>query len=292
MAVIALVAAVVSTAVSASEAIYALVNRPKHYDPVLQDLNASSSADGSPIIFGYGTVRHACQIIWAPPISYTNIYGDGTGSNTKGSITGYVYFGSFCAAVGEGPASVSRIWGDTRLIYLGPGASAANAQVGSYEAWSSTTAYVTGDLVLALTNNEVYEAIYPNTNIYPSNGLYWRQATEYPGWDSATNYTFGSLVSYSTGVYAATSPNSGEAPPTHPNTWKPLAQYYGSPTFYPGDELQDPDPLIQAAESIAAVSANRGLCNFVYDKLPLASFGNRIPNVRAEVTYLKTSNLL
>jgi hypothetical protein len=67
---------------------------------------------------------------------------------------------------------------------------------------------------------------------------------------------------------------------------------YGAPTIYPGDELQMPDPLIQASESVAATPAYRGLGYFVYDKLPLASFGNRIPNLRAEVHYTKTVNIL
>lgn len=281
-----------SAGLTAGELLGNAVFHKKRYDPVLQDLNVSSSADGAPIPFGYGTVRHACQVIWAPPISFTNIHGAGTGDNTKGQITGYVYFGSFAAGVGEGPQVILRIWGDTKLIYLAPGASAANSQVGVYAAWDPTVSYVTGDLVLALTNNQVYEAIYPSVNIFPNNALYWRAATEYPGWDPAAQYTFGSIVSYSTQIYAATTPNSGDAPPTHPNEWKPLAQYYGAPTIYPGDELQDPDPLIQASESVAATPAYRGLGYFVYDQLPLASFGNRIPNLRAEVHYTKTLNIL
>jgi hypothetical protein len=53
--------------------------------------------------------------------------------------------------------------------------------------------------------------------------------------------------------------------------------------FYPGDEEQLPDPLIEANVGAANAVAHRGLCYLVFEDVPLNSFGNRIPSVSVEV---------
>jgi GTA TIM-barrel-like domain/Putative phage tail protein len=50
---------------------------------------------------------------------------------------------------------------------------------------------------------------------------------------------------------------------------------------YTGDELQTPDPLIVAKEGGAP--AYRGLAYVVFERLPLANFGNRIPQMSFEI---------
>lgn len=54
--------------------------------------------------------------------------------------------------------------------------------------------------------------------------------------------------------------------------------------FYEGTADQMPDPKIEAVEGAGTVSAWRGVCYVVFEDLPLASFGNRIPQITAEVT--------
>ncbi|MHA2066681.1 MAG: hypothetical protein ACXABY_20100, partial [Candidatus Thorarchaeota archaeon] len=54
--------------------------------------------------------------------------------------------------------------------------------------------------------------------------------------------------------------------------------------FYKGTETQLPDPVIVADKGADAL-AYRGLCYIVFDRIPLASFGNRIPNITAEITF-------
>lgn len=54
------------------------------------------------------------------------------------------------------------------------------------------------------------------------------------------------------------------------------------PTIYTGTDTQEPDPVIQAALGINATPAFRDLCYVLYENLPLADFGNRVPNIRAE----------
>jgi hypothetical protein len=51
--------------------------------------------------------------------------------------------------------------------------------------------------------------------------------------------------------------------------------------FYPGDEAQLPDPLLQAHQK--DMPGFRGLAYVVFDHFPLANFNNRLPNIEVEV---------
>ncbi len=53
--------------------------------------------------------------------------------------------------------------------------------------------------------------------------------------------------------------------------------------LYTGTETQNPDSLITAIEGAGAAPAYRGLAYIVFDRLPLESFGNRIPQLSFEV---------
>lgn len=55
--------------------------------------------------------------------------------------------------------------------------------------------------------------------------------------------------------------------------------------FYPGDETQEPDGLVEVVQGVNQTPAWRGLCYLVFDRMPLRDFGNRIPNITAEITY-------
>jgi hypothetical protein len=55
------------------------------------------------------------------------------------------------------------------------------------------------------------------------------------------------------------------------------------PRVYTGTETQDADPLIIAKEGVDNAPAYRGLAYVVFERLPLASFGNRIPQLTFEV---------
>ena len=52
---------------------------------------------------------------------------------------------------------------------------------------------------------------------------------------------------------------------------------------YKGDEAQEPDPLIVAKEGVDVVPAYRGLAYVVFERMPLAAFGNRVPQLSFEV---------
>ena len=52
---------------------------------------------------------------------------------------------------------------------------------------------------------------------------------------------------------------------------------------YKGDAEQEPDPLIVAKEGADVVPAYRGLAYVVFERMPLAAFGNRVPQLSFEV---------
>ncbi|MFT4097194.1 MAG: glycoside hydrolase/phage tail family protein [Rhodoblastus sp.] len=52
---------------------------------------------------------------------------------------------------------------------------------------------------------------------------------------------------------------------------------------YTGDDAQEPDPLIVAKEGGDVVPAYRGLAYVVFERMPLAAFGNRVPQLSFEV---------
>ncbi len=53
--------------------------------------------------------------------------------------------------------------------------------------------------------------------------------------------------------------------------------------FYGGGEEQLPDPLMESILGVGNVPAYRGQCYIVFTDLPLAKFGNRIPNMSFEI---------
>lgn len=62
-----------------------------------------------------------------------------------------------------------------------------------------------------------------------------------------------------------------------------LVDGFGAITIYLGDETQVADPLIEADKGVGLVSGHRGLCYVVFEEMPLAKFGNRRPNISAEI---------
>lgn len=74
---------------------------------------------------------------------------------------------------------------------------------------------------------------------------------------------------------------------TEGQRWKYSQRHYRS---YLGTETQLPDSLIESIEGVGQVSAHRGLVYMVFDNLPLADFGNRIPNITAELVNNATAS--
>ncbi|MBI1239066.1 MAG: hypothetical protein GC199_06950 [Alphaproteobacteria bacterium] len=64
---------------------------------------------------------------------------------------------------------------------------------------------------------------------------------------------------------------------------KPLDVKNLTMRLYRGEEDQDPDALMELIEGEGAVPAYRGLAYLVFEDLPLASFGNRVPQLNVEI---------
>ncbi|MFE1599938.1 baseplate multidomain protein megatron [Methylobacterium sp. ID0610] len=65
---------------------------------------------------------------------------------------------------------------------------------------------------------------------------------------------------------------------------KPLRLSDHQVRIYLGSETQTPDPKIEAVEGAGNAPAYRGLAYLMFEDLPLAAFGNRVPVITAEVT--------
>ncbi|MCV0351592.1 MAG: phage tail protein [Nitratireductor sp.] len=59
--------------------------------------------------------------------------------------------------------------------------------------------------------------------------------------------------------------------------------------FHSGTEDQLADPLIEMHVGAGRAPAHRGLATIVFEDLALADFGNRIPNITAEITYQRAA---
>jgi hypothetical protein len=55
--------------------------------------------------------------------------------------------------------------------------------------------------------------------------------------------------------------------------------------FYPGSETQQVDPAIEAEKGVGNAPAFRGTVMIVFDNIPLRDYGNRLPNITAEIAY-------
>lgn len=193
-----------SIGLTAGEAIGGFLFQPHLDGPRLSDQQVSGSTEGSPIPFGYGGFRIGGQIVWSSGITETATNQSSGGKGLPGpTTTVYTYTISFAAGFCEGPGAITRIWGDSRLIY-------------------DTT----------------------SKGAVSSNTL-----------DTGLTHQSGAAITETI-----------------------------VPVVYPGNETQLPDPTIQAAVGINACSAMRGLLYLVYSDFPLSDFGNRLPNIRAEIS--------
>lgn len=287
---------VVVAAIEVGALIFRLLNKPRHpvAGPVIDQI--SQSANGAPIPFGYGTVRIGGQVFWSSGISFTKRNESAKGGPSQ---TFYNYFTSFAVGWGEGPLFVNRVWADSKLIWVSPG-NLSEYPAQDFPAWSSTLLYNPGNVVSF--GGKIYQALIVNTNVQPDTSITtWQLISDYPPWTGLVQYSSGDVVTYNGQLYVAQAPNL-DINPTSGDTimvngqnldyWQLLSKAYPQPVHYPGDEAQMPDPTIQSFETANYTPGYRGLGYTVWTKFPLLNFGNRLPNLRAEVTYLKVCPIL
>jgi putative tail protein/cellulase (glycosyl hydrolase family 5) len=59
--------------------------------------------------------------------------------------------------------------------------------------------------------------------------------------------------------------------------------------FYPGSTTQLADSIIEADKGTGNVPGYRGTCYLLFDDIPLADYGNRIPNMTCEIVFSSTA---
>src|ERR1700727_1185395 len=133
--------------------------------PPMLDMTCSSSAYGSMIPVGYGTIPIGGQIIWATPIVANEYEDDG--------VINYTYSVSFAAAAGEGPGTILKCWAGSKVLFDQTGLYVP------YEGeWVSTRIYTVGQIVHYNSNYyELYKPYYGLPSPNPTADTYWFQYT-------------------------------------------------------------------------------------------------------------------
>lgn len=216
------------------------------YGPRVNDMQVSSSAPGQTMPLLFGSMRLGGNIIWSTGLQeQTSTQKQSAKGGPSVTQTTYTYSVSFAAAFCQGEAQVTRVWGDSKLIYNNGGVIPGLDR----GTWNNATTYNVGDMVqfdgFLGAGKGRYVATVQNTNQMPINTNYWKPVTS----DQAVTIS-----------------------------------KYPLPTLYTGSDTQGQDPLMVAHDGATVTPAYRGTCYAVWEDFPLADFGNRLPNIRAEVT--------
>jgi hypothetical protein len=222
--------------------------------PRLNDRQVMSGADGAPIPFGYGTIQLAGQVIWGKKDTTGQIIHETkttTEQSSKGgpSVSNTTYSYSATFAVAFGEGP-----GDIIRIWADSKLIYSRGLIASRGDWAVSVVYNQDDVVK--DGSKYYKCHVPNTSSL------FNEPTAF----------FGSLF------WTPFTPPKSQA-----------ISKYPQPTFYRGDETQLPDPSIQADVGASLAPGYRGLIYCVFEDLPLKDFGNRLPNLRAEVAYATTT---
>ncbi|HKR83576.1 MAG TPA: hypothetical protein VJS37_05340, partial [Terriglobales bacterium] len=290
-----LAGAAVSTAINVGGnlALNAIIGQPG--PPRLLDKQVMSSANGAPILFGYGAQRVAGEVVWSTGLlvlrkgssdftSYKDLEGNSIPTNQT-------FVTNLAISFGQGPADITRLWYDSKLVYDTRGTVYRGP-------WQAGIAYAVDDVVLdwslsgdPVPNTDTRPLVYficvqpitaaENTDYPHETQVFWQQISA--NYDRATGqiiYAFGFLNN------AANDKSLGlNLSDPGLNTLNVDPSDYINPKIYRGDETQLPDPLLESQIGVGKTSAMRGLCYMVLENLPVWDFGNRLPNIRAEVTW-------
>lgn len=283
---------------------------PNQFGPKINELAVSTAGDGAPIPIGYGICRFGGNIIWCPGIvehSKTTKQSSKGGPSYKS--TTYSYTASIAAAFGEGPGTVNKIWFDSKVVYqtaalanpvaptITPNSTGGStsysykvvARDGSGNHTAASPAGSTGAGAATL-NGTNYNIVQWTPVIGAANYDVYRTSTGGSGGGGTT----GLIGSFNSGTFAFNDTGfsgNGATPPAS-NTTASGSGNYPAPTLYPGNNTQfsqAPDPTIQATQGVRNTPAFLGICYAVWANFPLADFGNRIPNIQAQVNFGNSS---
>jgi len=210
----------------------------------------------------------------------------GGGGGTK--VTSYKYYASFALCIGRGPAdTVRKIWADGKLIYDGTGGSNTKNDKYKWRLLSGAADQAVDPLISESINRRL--AGLPDINA--GNG----PQTEYTTMDAIIaeaaaspdprTQMYAQILSarYVGGDYSPTPPPS--APEDFPNLTRPEFGLATGELFNAVNLNVLAENTTRSTPSYGFTPAYRGLALLVFDNMYLADFGNRIPNITAEVVW-------
>lgn len=216
--------------------------------PATPTFKAMSSAWGQTWPHVYNKGRVAGKVIQASDVSKHS-----SKKNKKVPKYSQTFAVGFC----EGPMQILRIWADQQVIY-----DARPIVTPTF--WTADTQYAAGDII--------YPFSIPPTVQFVATTDGQSGATE-PTWNTAIN--------------AATRDNEVVWNTQKIPKARKLGQSYNyTMRIYLGDETQVQDSALEELVGAGNQSAYRGLCYAVLENFDLSKYGNRIPNLEAEVAPL------
>jgi len=265
-----------------------------HVGPRLDDVHIQGMNEGELIKAIYGThVRVAGTIIWLSDLREhehrtTESVGGKGGRSSRVSNTTYIYRYDVAIGICRGPATVKRIWADTKLIYDESGVEYVGTNVSTVAhttlVWDPTVlpfgAYVDETRMRVIVSSENLARYKLPAEITFSGFV-----------NGGNNGTFEvrKVKLTSTGDWKIEVANSGavtESAGASVTISAPEAAFsskYKDITFYAGNESQTADALIETWEGANNVPGFRGTCYIVIEGFKIADFGNRLPQFSFEV---------
>lgn len=236
---------------------------PNIEGPRIGDNDVTASTVGKIIPLNYGTTRSAGNIIWSGGIKEVKTKerqsGGGKGGGGGATTTTYSYFCSFALALGRGSAqNVLRIWADGKLIYDATSAGGSvkndkyNFRLRSGVSDPNTEEGVVDPLIAESINRRL--AGLPDVN---------------EGNQPQANFrTIDAIIA---DLNSSSDPRS-ELYATYLTTLRDTAE---SGSSSPPDYGFTP--------------SYKEVTYLVFDDMPLEDFGNRIPNITAEIVWSNTN---
>lgn len=231
--------------------------------PRLGDTDVTASSLGKVIPFHYGVTRSGGNVFWSGGLKEVK-KEESSGGGGKGGGGGggtqisYEYFASFATAFGRGPAEdILRMWADGKLIYDATGtgggtsSSAPTFNFRFVEGGPDTTI----DPLIAESINRRLAGL-PDVNEGNGEQADYRTITDLIAEASASGDPRSAIYT----SYLTTLKNNAEAG---------------------GAEIPD----------YGFTPAYKELCYIVFDDMPLADFGNRIPNITAEIVWTSDADV-
>lgn len=231
---------------------------PNIEGPRKGDTDITSSALGKTIAEHYGVTRSGGNVIYSSGLKEEKTVTENDGGGGKGggpdpgSTTTYSYSSSFAIAFGAGPAAqLFRIWADGKLIY--DSSSLTSVQNSKYKfRFQKGISTEPVDPLIAESINRRLQGL-PDIN-------------EGSG-PQSTYRTMADLI-----TEAATAASEGNK---RAAIYQTYLQQLNDDAIAGGGEILDYN----------FTPAYRDMCMIVFEDMPLEDFGNRIPNITAEIAW-------